>query len=229
MREHFSSWMATQSTEHKDVMTTIRDLNMETSLRVFCGARIGPAAVKEITEKYWKITLALELVNFPLALPGTKVYNAIQARKLTMVHLEAAAQASKDAMRAGEEPSCLVDQWVSEMLQAPEGSKTKTDFSNHEISQVVLSFLFASQDAMSSGTIYLFQHLADRPEILAKIRAEHATVRSDPSVPLTLEMLDQMDYLKAVVKESLRLKPPVTMVSTSTLFTHSPLLSGFNG
>lgn len=54
-------------------MMPMRDLNMETSLRVFCGNHISPADEKEISEHYWLITLALQLVNFPLALPGTKV------------------------------------------------------------------------------------------------------------------------------------------------------------
>jgi len=59
-----------------------RYLNMDTSLRVFCGDHIPEHAAKEINEKYWAITQSLELVNFPLALPGTKVYKAIQARKV---------------------------------------------------------------------------------------------------------------------------------------------------
>lgn len=42
-----------------------RDLNMETSLRVFCGEYIAQSNVKEISDKYWQITKALELVNFP--------------------------------------------------------------------------------------------------------------------------------------------------------------------
>ena len=78
---------------------------------------------------------------------------------------------------------------------------------------VVFSFLFASQDAMSSGVIYGFQHLADHPEILAKVREEQERVRDGNfEKPMTLEMMDHMPYLKAFVKESLRLKPPVTMV-----------------
>ena len=42
-----------------------RDLNMETSLRVFCGSYIAEDNVREISAKYWQITKALELVNFP--------------------------------------------------------------------------------------------------------------------------------------------------------------------
>ncbi|KAG8864896.1 RNA polymerase C-22 sterol desaturase [Tulasnella sp. 330] len=213
MREHFAQWLASQNGDHEDIMAKVRDLNMDTSLRVFCGEHIPAPAVKEITEQYWLITLALELVNFPLALPGTNVYNAIQSRKVAMKHLEAAARASKIAMASGAEPTCLIDEWVKEMN--PDG-KTKTMFSDHEMAQVVFSFLFASQDAMSSGTIYLFQHMADMPNILAKVREEHDRIRTDVSTALTLEDLDQMPYLRAVVKESMRVKPPVTMVPYKT-------------
>lgn len=209
---HFARWLADPKAEHEDIMNKIRDLNMETSLRVFCGSRIPQPAIMEITEQYWLITLALQLVNFPLAIPGTNVYNAKQCRKRAMKHLEEAARLSKIAMAAGETPECLVDEWVTQMRVEDENSKSKTDFSDHEIAQVVLSFLFASQDAMSSGTIYLFQHFAEHPEIMAKVLEEHDKIRPDPSTPLTLDQMDQLTYLKAVVKESLRLKPPVTMV-----------------
>lgn len=66
---------------------------------------------------------------------------------------------------------------------------------------------------MSSGLIFGFQHLADHPEVLAKVREEQARVRQGNfDSPLTIELMDQMPYLQAVVKESLRVKPPVTMV-----------------
>lgn len=42
-----------------------RDLNMETSLRVFCGSYISEEDAKDVSDKYWMITQALELVNFP--------------------------------------------------------------------------------------------------------------------------------------------------------------------
>ncbi|KAJ8481095.1 hypothetical protein ONZ45_g2625 [Pleurotus djamor] len=216
-RKHFAQWFEkAKETNPLPIMWIARHLNMDTSLRVFCGNHIPEEATIEISEKYWSITQALELVNFPFALPGTKIYKAIQARIIAMRWLELAAHNSKLAMARGAEPECLLDHWVSTM--ADPSYKGRTDFSDHEMAMVVFSFLFASQDAMSSGLIYGFQHLADHPEILAKIRAEQEQVRQgDYASPLTLDQLDQMPYLQAFVKESLRVKPPVTMVPYKTL------------
>src|SRR6266403_2177334 len=114
-------------------------------------------------------------------------------------------------MSKGKEPRCMLDEWVT-LLNDP-AYKGRKEFSDREMAMVVFSFLFASQDAMSSGLIYGFQHLADHPEVLTKVQAEQERVRGDNYVkPMTLEMLEQMPYLQAVVKESMRVKPPVTMV-----------------
>ncbi|KAJ7596760.1 cytochrome P450 [Mycena floridula] len=212
-REHFAEWLriADSDPSPRPIMMTARHMNMDTSLRVFCGNHIPKAANQEISDKYWAITQALELVNFPLPLPGTKVYKAVQARKAAMYWLELAAHNSKIAMANGGEPECLLDEWVR-VLSDP-SYKGKRDFSDKEMAMTVFSFLFASQDAMSSGLIYGFQHLADHPEVLAKVREEQERVRGGRyDAPLTIELLDQMPYLQAVVKESLRVKPPVTMV-----------------
>lgn len=211
-RKHFAKWLTDSATHGaQPIMMTARDLNMETSLRVFCGNHISEEGAREISEKYWAITVALELVNFPLALPGTKVYKAIQARKVAMKWLELAARRSKESFAAGNPPECMLEEWVA-LLNAP-SYKGRKDFTDREMAMVVFSFLFASQDAMSSGLIYGFQHLADHPEVLKKVREEQERVRGgDYEKPLTLEMMDEMPYLRAMVKETLRVKPPVTMV-----------------
>lgn len=213
-RKHFAKWLVTsaQTDEAQPIMMTARHLNMDTSLRVFCGKHISEEAAIEINEKYWAITQSLELVNFPLAIPGTKVYKAIQARKVALRWLELAAKKSKEAMTSGADPECMLDEWV-QVLNDPT-YKGKRDFSDREMAMVLFSFLFASQDAMSSGLIYGFQHLADNPDILAKVRAEQMAIRQGNfDKPLTLEMIEQMTYLNAFVKESMRVMPPVTMVS----------------
>lgn len=209
-RQHLTGWV-TKNDVAEPIMMAARHLNMDTSLRVFCGDHIPAQATQEINDRYWDITRALELVNFPLAIPGTKVYRAIQARKIAFKWLTLAAKNSKIAMANGAEPTCMLDAWVT-MLKDPE-YKGRRDFSDHEMCMVLFSFLFASQDAMSSGLIYGFQHLVDHPEILAKVREEQDRIRgADLDKPMTLDMLDEMPYLQAVVKETLRVKPPVVMV-----------------
>jgi C-22 sterol desaturase len=225
-RRYFKSWLADPAPAAKPYMMQMRDLNMETSLRVFVGDHVSENAAQEISDKYWLITLALQLVNFPLAIPGTNVYNAIQARKIAMKHLTAAAASSKVSMARGDEPSCLLDAWISEMISARQGAGEdeqrkvlSREYTDHEIAMVVLSFLFASQDAMTSAIVYLFQHMADHPEILEKVREEQYSIRGgDVDAPTTLEMVDDMVYTRACVKESLRLVPPVIMVSLPSRF-----------
>lgn len=123
-------------------------------------------------------------------------------------------------MAAGEEITCLVDAWIHEMIEARAGRGDEEDrkvlvreFSDHEIALVVLSFLFASQDAMTSAIVNTFELLADHPDILAKVREEQYRIRNnDVDAPVTLEMQDEMVYTRAMIKEALRLLPPVIMV-----------------
>ncbi|KAK9897780.1 cytochrome P450 [Cystobasidium minutum MCA 4210] len=220
----FEKWLVSTKDGAKPHMMECRNLNMDTSLRVFCGTYLPDEAAKEISDKYWDMTRALELVNFPFAFPGTKVYKAIQARKRVMHWFMHCSAESKKRMAAGEEPDCLIDAWIKAMIEAKNANETSAtgekallnrEYSDHEIAMVLLSFLFASQDAMTSGLIYAFQYMSDYPEVFAKVRQEQLELRGDSEVPITLDILDESPYLRAFVKEVLRLRPPVIMVPYS--------------
>ncbi|GMK59354.1 hypothetical protein CspeluHIS016_0703690 [Cutaneotrichosporon spelunceum] len=216
-REFFKEWASHKGS--RPMMMPMRDLNMETSLSVFVGDYITPENKKLVNKLYWDITTSLELVNFPLAIPGTKVYNAVKARKVVMKYLESSAAQSKVRMADMQnEPECLLDEWTRAMILSKNGNSEEAkllsrEYSDNEIAMVVLSFLFASQDAMSSALVYSFQLTADHPEILEKIREEQMRVRGgDLDAPLTLDLVEDMVYTRAVVKEVLRYRPPVIMV-----------------
>lgn len=216
-RQYFKDWLSWG--DHRPTMLAMRDLNMETSLSVFVGDYLNQAEKDEINEKYWLITCALELVNFPFAIPGTKVYNAIKARKIVMKYLMRASAAAKIRMADFDnEPECLLDAWVRAMLLAKAGKSEEAEllsreYSDKEIGLVILSFLFASQDAMSSAIVYAFQLTADNPHVLEKIREEQYRIRGgDLDAPLTFDAVEEMVYTRAVIKEVLRIRPPVIMV-----------------
>lgn len=173
-RAFFARWMAEGTNEGKPYVMEMRDLNMETSLRVFCGNYIPPAAEKEINDNYWLITVALELVNFPLVLPGTKTWRAIKARKLAQRWFEHTACESKKRMADGGEPECLVDEWVCEMIRSQKAAEAGEEaeskgirwFSDREIAMTVFSFLFASQ----VGRRRPRQHPLDADEVARRTR-----------------------------------------------------------
>jgi sterol 22-desaturase len=96
----------------------------------------------------------------------------------------------------GEKPSVLV-----------------REFTDFEIAQTMFTFLFASQDASSSATTWLFQIMAQRPDVLDRVRKENLEARNgDMNTLLSLQMLESMVYTNAVVKELLRYRPPVIFV-----------------
>ncbi|KAI1020999.1 hypothetical protein LB503_010072 [Fusarium chuoi] len=81
------------------------------------------------------------------------------------------------------------------------------EFTDDEIGQTMFTFLFASQDASSSATTWLFQVLAQRPDVLDRLREENLTHQ-----PFELSMLESLPYTNAVIKELLRYRPPVIFV-----------------
>lgn len=217
---YFKHWLeVSKDGKARQFMGEFRDINCAVSLRTFCGSYITDAAVADISEHYYQITAALELVNFPIIIPFTKTWYGKKCADRVMEIFEECAQKSKVAMEAGKEPDCTMDSWIRSMIEsrreaeASGGKITIRDFSNEEIAMTMFTFLFASQDASSSASTWQFQLLADRPDVMERVREEQLRVRGgDPYKRLDLDMVDQMVYTRAVVKEQLRYRPPVIMV-----------------
>lgn len=196
----------------------MREILCALSLRSFCGDYISEDQIRKIADDYYLVTAALELVNFPIILPFTKTWYGKRTADMAMKIFESCAQRAKDHIAAGGKPICVMDNWCKLMHDA----KNRTDddsrllhreFTNREISEAVFTFLFASQDASSSLACWLFQIVADRPDVLAKIREEQLRVREgDINKRLDIDLVDKMEYTHMVVKETLRYRPPVLMV-----------------
>ena len=223
----FDNWVELSKERHIPFFQQFREINVFVSCRTFCGDYISEEGVAEISKNYWRITAAMELVNFPIVIPFTKIWYGIQARKIVIREFERCAAKSRIRMLKKEPITCMMDAWIREMIDAqeyaalPDETKRSSDapapvlirdFEDSEIAQTFLSFLFASQDATSSAITWLFQYVADNPEVLAKVREEQLAVRDgDRNKRLTLEMTDKMEYTRWVVKETLRMRPPVLM------------------
>lgn len=210
-------------------MTTFRELQCAVACRTFAGHYMSEAAVLKIAHDYYLITAALELVNFPIILPFTKTWYGKKAADMVLEEFSKCAAKCKVRMQAGGEVECIMDGWIKNMIEAekyrqriakgeevPQAEKPDMLirwFSDFEIAMTVFTFLFASQDATSSACTWLFQLMADRPEVLEKVRQENLECRNgDRNMPWTMDMIEKQTYTRAVVKETLRYRPPVIMV-----------------
>jgi C-22 sterol desaturase len=210
-------------------MSLFREINCALSCRTFFGDYISQDAVKKICDDFYLATAALELVNVPLSLyiPFTKPWRG--KRVADAVHAEFArcAAACKENMAKGATPKCIVDHWVLHMMESnryrervaageenvEKPSNMIREFTSEEISETLFTFLFASQDASSSATTWIFQILAQRPDVLDRVRQENLEARGgDRNKPFDLPMLESLTYTHAVIKELLRYRPPVIFV-----------------
>ncbi|KAI8997267.1 cytochrome P450 [Pilobolus umbonatus] len=220
--KHFKEWLSLNGSSEQ-YQRRFREINMESSLRVFLGDYMSDEVAAKISLEYFNITAALELVNFPIPLPGTKVYKAIQSRKYIVEQFIESIKDCRIRMRKGGEVKSMMDAWVQSMFAMEEecaqlGKPTPKSFDDREIALTLLTFLFASQDATSSALTWGFQLLADHPDVLQKVYDEQMELRKDDvHQPLTLELMEASLYLRQVIKEILRVRPPVLMVPYQTV------------
>jgi C-22 sterol desaturase len=229
---YFQKFLGVSATaEGKPVpfMAEFRELMCAVSCRTFVGHYISDEAIKKIADDYYLITAALELVNFPIIIPFTRTWYGKKASDMVLEEFAKCAAKCRVRMKAGGEITCIMDGWVKVQVDSAnyrerlasglsmEGiekpSPMLREFTDYEIAQTVFTFLFASQDATSSAATWLFQIMAQRPDVLDKIREENLRLRhGDRDVPISMEILDEMKYTRAAVRELLRYRPPVIMV-----------------
>lgn len=210
-------------------MGLFREINCALSCRTFFGDYISQDAVKKTADDFYLATAALELVNVPLSMyvPYTKTWLGKRTADSVLAEFTKCAAACKANMAIGATPTCTVDHWVLHMMEsaryhekvaagetdAERPTNLIREFTNAEIGETLFTFLFASQDASSSSSNWMFQVLAQRPDVLDRLREENLTARGgDKNKPFDLPMLESLTYTNAVIKELLRYRPPVIFV-----------------
>ncbi|KAF5289901.1 hypothetical protein FQA39_LY14963 [Lamprigera yunnana] len=87
------------------------------------------------------------------------------------------------------------------------------DMTEDEIKDEVNTFMFAGHDTVSSVLSFALYCLSNNPEVQRKVVEEmDAILGKNTQRPLRLQDIQSMKYLDAVIKESLRLYPPVPFI-----------------
>ncbi|KAG5524869.1 hypothetical protein RHGRI_031515 [Rhododendron griersonianum] len=79
------------------------------------------------------------------------------------------------------------------------------------IKALILDIFVAGTDTSSAAIEWVMTKLIKHPQAMKKLQTEVRLI-VQPNQPVTEDNLDQMPYLKAVIKETLRLHPPVPLL-----------------
>ncbi len=138
------------------------------------------------------------LFSLPIPLPWTSFGKALRCREGLLQQIESIVRKRQQEENFGEDALSLLIQAKDE-----EGNS----LSLNELKDQVLLLLFAGHETLTSAIASFCLLTAQNPEVLDRLRSEQKQLSL--SSPLTLEQLKQMTYLEQVLKEVLRVVPPV--------------------
>jgi cytochrome P450 len=137
------------------------------------------------------------LFSIPLALPWTRFGKAKRGRTLLLDEIEQTIVARQQAAEPGQDALSLLIQARDDEGQG---------LSLEELKDQILLLLFAGHETLTSAIASYCLLIAQNPAVWEQLRAEQRTFAE---APLTLDTLKQMTYLDQVLREVLRLVPPV--------------------
>ena len=141
------------------------------------------------------------LFSIPVSLPWTTFGRAQRSRKLLLEQLE---QIIRDRQQQQNQQTRQEDT-LQLLIEARD--EEGQGLSLEELKDQILTLLFAGHETLTSAIASFCLLTAQNPEVMTALRAEQQRLKI--SEPPTLEELRQMTYLDQVLREVLRLIPPV--------------------
>jgi retinoid hydroxylase len=208
-QQYFQQW------ERISALTWYDELKKYT-LDIACRLFIGVStATDESLEKVYE-AWSDGLLTIPIRFPGGKFDRAVRAREDLLARFDRLID---------ERIQHPVDRQdvLSILLNAKDEAGNALD--RVEIKDNILGMLIAGHETLTSALTSFCLLMAQHPQVLETVRREQAALGTP--TPVKLEILQQMTYLEQVLKEVLRVAPPVVR-SGSRRMLESCELGGYS-
>lgn len=87
--------------------------------------------------------------------------------------------------------------------------KNGEELADEKVACILIALLLAGQHTSATTSTWAFLYLAQNPALIDALRQEQVDVLGADLPPLTLDSLKKLDLLDNVVRETLRIKPPL--------------------
>lgn len=190
------------------------DIICETAMGVTINAQDQPdtayvQAVKEMSGIIFKRAYSV-LSQFKWTFPFTQLYRR-QRKVLQVLHgfsdqtikLRRAQLMDQVEEDGKEKKKCFLD-----LLLLNEG----LGLSSADVREEVDTFMFGGHDTITSGIAFTLYHLSRQPEIQERVYQEIMDIEVSSTGHFDYSNLQSLKYLEMVIKESMRITPPVPML-----------------
>ncbi len=204
-RQILQGWQVGQ---RRDLKAEMRHLTMRIASRAFFGLDVDPQAGGLATEidEWLRLSGTLGVMFFRYRIPFTPFHRFLQASQKLEEQLRAMIEAKR---AAGAEQGDVLSQLIHTCDE--DGSRMSED---ELIGQANLLFLAGHETTANALTWTLFL-LSQHPQVMTRLYDElHGTLcGAEP----TANDLPKLTYLEKVIKESMRLLPPVPFLGRTAM------------
>ncbi|XP_054839495.1 cytochrome P450 26A1 [Eublepharis macularius] len=203
-------WLA--STREGDscllVYLEVKRLMFRIAMRILLGFRpsqTGPDSEQHLVEAFEE--MIRNLFSLPIDVPFSGLYKGLRARNIIHAKIEENIRAKL----AGKEPTDGYKDALQLLMEHTQGKGEQ--LSMQELKESATELLFGGHETTASAATSLITFLGLHPHVLQKVREELqakgllGNVSQDKH--LEIEVLEQLKYTGCVIKETLRLSPPV--------------------
>jgi cytochrome P450 len=197
---------------YHDVSTAMMGLTFKIVGDTLFGSDLGDEAVQVKDALYTVLHLATErmmsIVKLPKSWPTPSNLKSKQAsEKLQSVVRTIIAKRIESQMKDGQPMKMDV---LTRLLTAHQ-SEGSDQMSDQQLIDEINTMIVAGHETTSQALSWTWYLLARNPEVETKLQAELKTVLQG-RVP-TMEDISKLHYTKMVLKESMRLYPPIPVIS----------------
>lgn len=196
-RKHLRRWQTDSELGPIAIVPRMRALAFEITATYVLGEFSDLGVELDAFSRDFETTTNGMFVVAPVALPGTAFARAVAARERMFTVLD-------DLVRRRDAEERSSPDVLSTLLRVRDDQGRPLPRST--IVDELHLLLFAGHDTTVVATSNAVFHLAQHPEVAAKARAEQDAMDTRA---YTLESLRAMPYLEAIIKESMRLIPPI--------------------
>ncbi len=198
-RTHLDRW---QRRAELALCPAISEFTFDLACRLIIGMdehETGEAEIGELSRRFAICTAGL--FALPIPLPFAKYGRALRQRTALLERIRRIVllrHADTDARLTARRDA------LSVMLQACRAEGPPADIAS--LQDQVLTLLFAGHDTSACALANFCMLVAQHPAVLSRLRAEQDQAAGGP---LTTAALEQLPYLDQVIREVLRVMPPV--------------------